>query len=67
METPKKKNIEFIPVFERSFLKPKYWGSWLAIGALAGMALLPAKVRIRCSDGWGEWRGNWLKALAAAR
>lgn len=45
MDTPKKKPTEFIPVFQRAFLRPKYWGSWLAIGALAGLALLPPKVR----------------------
>ncbi|WP_277269231.1 lauroyl-Kdo(2)-lipid IV(A) myristoyltransferase [Pantoea septica] len=61
METPKKKNIEFIPVFERSFLKPKYWGSWLAIGALAGMALLPAKVRDPLLGRLGRMAGKLAK------
>ena len=61
METPKKKNSEFIPVFERSFLKPKYWGSWLAIGALAGMALLPAKVRDPLLGGLGRMAGKLAK------
>lgn len=45
METRKNSNNEFVPVFKRSFLKPKHWGTWLAIGACAGMALLPAGLR----------------------
>lgn len=45
METSKNSNSEFIPVFKRSFLQPKHWGTWLAIGACAAMALLPAKLR----------------------
>lgn len=45
METSKNSNSEFIPVFKRSFLKPKHWGTWLAIGACAAMALIPAKLR----------------------
>ena len=61
METPKKKNIEFIPVFERSFLKPKYWGGWLAIGALAGMAMLPAKVRDPLLGRLGKMAGKLAK------
>lgn len=61
METPKKNNIEFIPVFEHSFLKPKYWGSWLAIGALAGMACLPAKVRDPLLGSLGKFAGKLAK------
>ncbi|UCB30788.1 lauroyl-Kdo(2)-lipid IV(A) myristoyltransferase [Duffyella gerundensis] len=45
METSKNSKSEFIPVFKRSFLKPKHWGTWLAIGACAAMALIPAKLR----------------------
>ncbi len=30
MET-KKTNSEYIPEFERAFLHPRYWGSWLGI------------------------------------
>lgn len=45
METSKNSNSEFIPIFKRSFLKPKHWGTWLAIGACAAMALIPAKLR----------------------
>ncbi len=62
METRKKSNSEFIPVFQRSFLKPKYWGSWLAIGALAGMALLPAKVRDPILGRLGKFTGKLAKS-----
>uniref|UniRef100_UPI00406B96D3 LpxL/LpxP family acyltransferase n=2 Tax=Erwiniaceae TaxID=1903409 RepID=UPI00406B96D3 len=61
METRKKNNIEFIPVFERSFLKPKYWGSWLAIGALAGLAYLPPKVRDPLLGRLGRFAGKLAK------
>lgn len=62
MEIPKKNNSEFIPVFQRSFLKPKYWGSWLAIGALAGMAMLPAKMRDPVLAGLGRLAGKLAKS-----
>ncbi|GAA0472627.1 MULTISPECIES: lauroyl-Kdo(2)-lipid IV(A) myristoyltransferase [Tatumella] len=45
MKSERKNNIEFIPQFKMSFLKPKYWGDWIAIGAMAVMALLPVSVR----------------------
>lgn len=61
METPKKKSSEFIPVFKKSFLKPKYWGNWLAIGALAGMAMLPAKARDPLLGGLGKMAGKLAK------
>lgn len=41
----KNNNSEFIPAFKKSFLKPQYWGHWLAIGAIAFMACLPAVLR----------------------
>jgi len=62
METPKKNSAEFIPVFERSFLKPKYWGSWLAIGAMVGMAYLPAKVRDPLLGALGRRAGRLAKS-----
>ncbi|MBA2816802.1 lauroyl-Kdo(2)-lipid IV(A) myristoyltransferase [Candidatus Pantoea persica] len=61
METPKKKSSEFIPVFKKSFLKPKYWCNWLAIGALAGMAMLPAKARDPLLGGLGKMAGKLAK------
>jgi len=45
MQNSKKNNNEFIPVFQRSFLLPRYWGKWLAIGACAGLAWIPAEIR----------------------
>ncbi|MBS0877232.1 MULTISPECIES: lauroyl-Kdo(2)-lipid IV(A) myristoyltransferase [unclassified Tatumella] len=45
MKSERKNNIEFIPQFKMSFLKPKYWGDWIAIGAMAVMAMLPVSVR----------------------
>ncbi|WP_017346514.1 lauroyl-Kdo(2)-lipid IV(A) myristoyltransferase [Pantoea sp. A4] len=61
MDNRKKNNIEFIPVFQRSFLKPKYWGNWLAIGALAGLAYLPVKVRDPLLAGLGKFAGKLAK------
>ncbi|KAF0679300.1 lauroyl-Kdo(2)-lipid IV(A) myristoyltransferase [Enterobacter hormaechei] len=40
-----KKNIEYIPEFEKSFRHPRNWGAWLGVYAFAGMALLPASLR----------------------
>lgn len=61
METRKKNNSEFIPVFQTSFLRPKYWGNWLAIGALAGMACLPVSVRDPLLGGLGKMAGKLAK------
>ena len=44
MET-KKNNSEYIPQFEKEFLLPRYWGAWLGVLALAGVALVPASIR----------------------
>lgn len=44
MET-KKNNSEYIPQFEKEFLQPRYWGAWLGVFALAGVALVPAAIR----------------------
>jgi lauroyl-Kdo2-lipid IVA myristoyltransferase len=62
METNKKTNVGFVPVFQRSFLKPKYWGSWLAIGALAGIACIPAKLRDPVLGGLGKMAGKLAKS-----
>ena len=62
METSKKKsNIEFIPVFQKSFLLPKYWGAWLGIGAFAGMALLPPALRDPILGAAGRLAGRLAK------
>ena len=63
METSKKKsNIEFIPVFQKSFLLPKYWGAWLGIGAFAGMALLPPALRDPILGAAGRLAGRLAKS-----
>lgn len=45
MENRKKSNVEFIPVFQKSFLLPRYWGSWLGVGAFAALTLMPPRLR----------------------
>ncbi|CAI8830156.1 MULTISPECIES: lauroyl-Kdo(2)-lipid IV(A) myristoyltransferase [Kosakonia] len=44
MET-KKNTAEYIPVFEKEFRYPRYWGAWLGVLAFAGVALIPPSVR----------------------
>jgi lauroyl-KDO2-lipid IV(A) myristoyltransferase len=59
MET--KKNIEYIPEFHKSFRHPRYWGAWLGVAAIAGIALTPASFRdpiLANSDGSPE---DWEK------
>lgn len=41
----KNNNIEFIPRFKAGYLHPRYWGSWLAIGVLMLLTLIPGKLR----------------------
>ncbi|UYI47295.1 lauroyl-Kdo(2)-lipid IV(A) myristoyltransferase [Vibrio natriegens] len=43
------------PEFERSFLKPKYWGTWLAVFSSVLIALLPLSVH------------QWLAKVLASR
>ena len=42
MET-KKNNSEYIPEFDKSFRHPRYWGAWLGVAAMAGIALCPGR------------------------
>lgn len=62
MENKKKSNIEFIPVFKRSFLLPRHWGSWLAIGACAGLAWLPPGMRDPLLGALGRLAGKFAKS-----
>ncbi|WP_034915396.1 MULTISPECIES: lauroyl-Kdo(2)-lipid IV(A) myristoyltransferase [Erwinia] len=62
MENSKKNNSEFIPVFKRSFLLPRYWGSWLAIGACIGLAWVPAGIRDPLLGGIGRLAGKMAKS-----
>jgi lauroyl-KDO2-lipid IV(A) myristoyltransferase len=61
----RKKNIEYIPEFHKSFRHPRYWGAWLGVAAIAGIALTPASFRdpiLANSDGSPE---DWEKAPVA--
>lgn len=58
----KKSNNEFIPTFRKSFLLPRYWGSWLTIGLCAGMAWLPAKMRDPLLGALGRFAGKYAKS-----
>ncbi|MCU5775891.1 lauroyl-Kdo(2)-lipid IV(A) myristoyltransferase [Erwiniaceae bacterium BAC15a-03b] len=62
MENHKKSNSEFIPVFQKAFLKPKFWGAWLGIGACAGIALLPARVRDPMLGALGRTAGKFARS-----
>ncbi|HBV40314.1 MAG TPA: lauroyl-Kdo(2)-lipid IV(A) myristoyltransferase, partial [Erwinia sp.] len=58
----KKSNIEFIPTFQKSFLLPRYWGSWLAIGFCAGLAWIPARLRDPFLGALGRFAGKYAKS-----
>jgi lauroyl-KDO2-lipid IV(A) myristoyltransferase len=45
MQKENEKNIEFLPVFQRSFYHPRYWGVWAIAGLMVGVSLIPARVR----------------------
>ncbi|ARU94205.1 lauroyl-Kdo(2)-lipid IV(A) myristoyltransferase [Tatumella citrea] len=62
MKNEKKNNVEFIPQFKTEFLKPRYWGNWVAIAALGGMALLPVTVRDPVLGTLGKWVGRLAKS-----
>lgn len=62
MENKKKSNTEFIPEFKRSFLLPRHWGSWLAIGACAGLAWLPPGLRDPLLGALGRLAGKFAKS-----
>ena len=61
MET-KKNNSEYIPQFEKEFLQPRYWGAWLGVFALAGVALVPASVRDPLLGKLGRFGGRLGKS-----
>ncbi len=62
MKNEKNNNLEFIPQFTAEFLKPKYWGNWIAIAALGAMALLPVAVRDPILGTLGKWVGRLAKS-----
>jgi len=62
METIKKSNVEFIPVFKKSFLHPRYWGSWLAVGAFVVIALVPPRLRDPVLGALGRMAGKLARS-----
>lgn len=55
--------------FERSFLHPRYWPLWLAMGLLRLLALLPHKVKLKLGTPLGDllyWLAPRRRKLAAA-
>lgn len=62
MDNSKKSNVGFIPVFRSSFLLPRYWGNWLAIGSCAAMAWVPAKLRDPLLGSMGRFAGKLAKS-----
>lgn len=64
MET-KKNNSEYIPEFDKSFRHPRYWGAWLGVAAMAGIALTPPAFRDPLLADLGDLPGDWEKVPAA--
>ncbi|MXP56181.1 lauroyl-Kdo(2)-lipid IV(A) myristoyltransferase [Pantoea sp. Mhis] len=62
MNTKKQDKIEFIPVFQLSFLKPKYWINWMVLAILASMAMLPIKIRDPILGKLGKFIGRLAKS-----
>ncbi len=60
MET-KKNNSEYIPEFDKSFRHPRYWGAWLGVAAMAGIALTPLHFAILCWPDLGDLRATGKK------
>ncbi len=40
-------NNAYLPRFKKTFLHPRYWGTWVGVGAAALLAYLPFRVRDR--------------------
>lgn len=66
MET-KKNNSEYIPEFDKSFRHPRYWGAWLGVAAMAGIALTPPKFRDPILARLDVLPDDWEKAHAVVR
>ncbi len=60
----KKKNdaTGFIPVFQKTFLHPRFWGVWLGAGAIAALAYIPPKFRDPLLAGIGRLAGKFAKS-----
>lgn len=61
MKKSKSNSNEYIPTFQKSFLKPQYWGSWAAVGLCAAVALLPPSIRDPFLGGIGRFTGKLAK------
>lgn len=61
MQTEKRNNIEFIPVFKASFLHPRYWGIWFGVGIMLVFAYIPAKIRNPVLGRLGRFAGRFVK------
>ncbi|MEJ4044526.1 lauroyl-Kdo(2)-lipid IV(A) myristoyltransferase [Erwinia sp. SLM-02] len=62
MENIKKSHVEFIPVFKKSFLQPRYWGSWLAVGAFAAIAMVHPRLRDPVLGSLGRLAGKLARS-----
>lgn len=62
MEKKQRNTSEYIPEFSKSFFHPRYWGAWLGIGVLLGLALLPAWVRDPFLGKLGRLAGRLAKS-----
>lgn len=61
MQTEKRSNVEFIPVFKASFLHPRYWGIWFGVGIMLIFAYIPAKIRNPFLGAIGRFAGRFVK------
>ena len=52
---------EFIPEFKKSFLLPRYWGYWCAIGLIAGATFVPPRLRDPVLGSMGRLAGKLAK------
>lgn len=62
MQPENKSKIEFIPQFQKAFFLPRYWGIWLGVGAMAGMAYIPARIRDPILGSLGRLAGKLAKS-----
>ncbi|HBE9079910.1 MULTISPECIES: lauroyl-Kdo(2)-lipid IV(A) myristoyltransferase [Serratia] len=61
MQNEKKSNVEFIPQFDKAFYHPRYWGVWLGTGLMAGISLVPARMRDPLLGAIGKLAGKVAK------
>jgi len=62
MENRKNNQIEFIPTFNKSFLLPRYWGSWLGVGAFASLTLVTPRLRDPLLGALGRLAGKFARS-----